>query len=263
MDTPAFQEEVWAKGRELYRPMPWREDPSFYHVLVSELMLQQTQVDRVRVKFAEFMERFPTIEALAGASLADVLTVWQGLGYNRRAKFLHEAAKRTVEIGVPRSLEDLIELPGVGKNTAGALLNYVYEVPTAFVETNIWTVFFHLFYADAQYVSDAELLTLVEATIDQESPREWFYALMDYGTFLKRAGAGRLTVSKHYKKQAPLKGSVREVRGEIIRRLTTGAMNHDALQQGYESDIRFEKALHGLIRDGLVMETRGLLQLTK
>ena len=263
MDAPAFQEEVWAKGRELYRPMPWREDPSFYHVLVSELMLQQTQVDRVRVKFAEFMERFPTVESLASASLADVLTVWQGLGYNRRAKFLHEAAKRTVEVGVPRSLEELIKLPGVGKNTAGALMNYVYEVPTAFIETNIRTVYFHHFYADAQDVSDAELLALVAATMDQESPREWFYALMDYGTFLKRAGAGRLTVSKHYKKQAPLKGSVREVRGEIIRRLTTGAMNHDALQQGYEGDIRFEKALHGLIRDGLVMDTRGLLQLTK
>ena len=131
------------------------------------------------------------------------------------------------------------------------------------MDTIICTVFFNIFLASANVVRDAELLTLVEATIDQESPREWFYALMDYGTFLKRAGAGRLTVSKHYKKQAPLKGSVREVRGEIIRRLTTGAMNHDALQQGYESDIRFEKALHGLIRDGLVMETRGLLQLTK
>lgn len=263
MDSPAFQEEVWAKGRELYRPMPWREDPSFYHVLVSELMLQQTQVDRVRVKFAEFMERFPTVEALAGASLADVLTVWQGLGYNRRAKFLHEAAKRIMEVGVPRSLEELIKLPGVGKNTAGALMNYVYQVPTAFIETNIRTVYFHHFYADAQDVSDGELLELVEATMDQESPREWFYALMDYGTFLKRTGGGRLTVSKHYKKQAPLKGSVREVRGEIIRRLTAGAMNHDTLQRGYENDARFEKALHGLIRDGLVTETRGLLQLTK
>jgi A/G-specific adenine glycosylase len=263
MDTPAFQEEVWAKGRELYRPMPWRDDPSFYHVLVSELMLQQTQVDRVRTKFAEFMERFPTIEMLAAATLADVLTAWQGLGYNRRAKFLHEAARQVVREGVPRSREELIKLPGVGKNTAGAIMNYVYQTPTAFVETNIRTVYFHHFYADEQNVSDAEVLKLVEATMDKESPREWFYALMDYGTFLKRAGAGRLTVSRHYKKQAPLKGSVREVRGEIIRRLAGGTMTRDMLQNGYEDDLRFEKALHGLIRDGLITETHGLLQLTK
>ena len=263
MNTAAFRDEVWAMARELYRPMPWREDPTFYRVLVSELMLQQTQVDRVRTKFAEFMTRFPTVESLATASLADVLVVWQGLGYNRRAKFLHDAAKQVVEKGEPATLSDLVALPGVGKNTAGAIMNYVYEVATPFVETNIRSVYFHHFFADARDVSDAELLNLVAETIDQESPRQWFYALMDYGSYLKRQGVGRLDTSKHYKKQAPLKGSVREVRGVIIRRLTEGHVSRAALEADFAGDARFQKALAGLMADGLVSESGAAIRLTK
>lgn len=263
MDTAAFQEEVWASARELYRPMLWREDPSFYHVLVSELMLQQTQVDRVRVKFVEFMTRFSSIEALAAAPLAEVLVTWQGLGYNRRAKFLHDAAKHVVAHGVPTTLDSLITLPGVGKNTAGAIMNYVYEVPTPFVETNIRTVYFHHFFADAQGVSDAEVLAAVAETLDRESPRQWFYALMDYGSFLKRNGAGRLDTSKHYRKQSPLRGSVREVRGEIIRRLAMSELPLAELESVFDGDVRFEKALAGLKRDGLVKVTDGIIELTK
>lgn len=263
METAAFQEEVWAKAGELYRPMPWREDPSFYHVIVSELMLQQTQVKRVRIKFAEFMARFPTIESLSEASLADVLVVWQGLGYNRRAKFLYEAAKQVVRDGLPTTAESLVTLPGIGKNTAGAIMNYVYEVPTPFIETNIRTVYFHHFFTDTHQVSDAELLRLVEQTIDRESPRQWFYALMDYGAYLKRQGSARLDTSKHYKKQAPLKGSVREVRGQIIRYLATGPMAISVLESEFNGDERLEKALQGLRTDGLITDAGGgIIQLT-
>ncbi|OYX38695.1 hypothetical protein B7Z00_01635 [Candidatus Saccharibacteria bacterium 32-50-10] len=137
MDRQEFQDTVWATARELYRAMPWRDDPSLYHVLVSEIMLQQTQVPRVMTKYAEFMRAFPALDSLASASLADVLGVWQGLGYNRRAKYLHLAAKQIVERGEPRTLEELVALPGVGTNTAAAIMNYVYRVPTAYIETNI------------------------------------------------------------------------------------------------------------------------------
>jgi A/G-specific adenine glycosylase len=225
-------------------------------------MLQQTQVERVRVKFAEFMETFPTLESLATAPLSNVLVVWQGLGYNRRAKFLHEAAKQVVAGGVPTTLEQLIALPGVGKNTAGAILNYVYEQPTAFIETNIRTVYFHHFLADRSEVSDKELLELVVKTIDTESPREWFYALMDYGAYLKKAGLARLDVSKHYKKQSPLSGSVREVRGNIVRLLSAGPIVTDELRARAGGDKRYEVALSGLLRDGLVTESGGTIGLT-
>lgn len=252
MADKEFQQQVWAASRDLYRPMPWRDDPSFYNVLVSELMLQQTQVDRVRTKFHEFMNAFPTIESLAQATLADVLVVWQGLGYNRRAKFLHEAAHYVVLHGQPKTRDELIKLPGVGVNTAGAIMNYVYEVPTPYIETNIRTAYFHHYFAESHNVSDAELLKVVTRTLDHESPREWFYALMDYGTCLKKQGGGRLDVSKHYKKQSPLKGSVREVRGDIIRVLAAGPLSKATLMKTIHADKRFAQAYEGLIRDGLV-----------
>lgn len=143
-----FQEIVWQKGRELYRPMPWREDTRPYYVLVSELMLQQTQVDRVLPKFEAFIEAFPDIESLAAASLGEVLTLWSGLGYNRRAKFLHEAAQSVIREyngEIPASYDDLVSLPGVGPNTAGAVLAYSFNQPVVYIETNIRTVYFEHF----------------------------------------------------------------------------------------------------------------------
>ncbi len=263
MNHQAFQELIWEKGRELYRPMPWREDPRPYYVLVSELMLQQTQVERVIPKFLAFIKAFPTVESLASARLADVLTLWSGLGYNRRAKFLHAAAQRIVEYHqgiIPQTREELEALPGIGKNTAGALLAYGFNQPVAFVETNIRTVYFEHFFAKQESVTDAEILALVIETVDQEHPREWYWALMDYGSFLKRSGAGALSKSKHYKKQSPLKGSLREMRGLILRTLTKRAYLRDELEHEI-GDERFERALSDLQTEGLVQVTDGRLHL--
>ncbi len=263
MTTSEFQEIVWKHARTLYRHMPWRDEPTLYNVLVSELMLQQTQVPRVLTKFAEFTHAFPTVEALAAAGLADVLRVWQGLGYNRRAKFLHEAAKHIVAHGEPKTRDELVKLPGVGANTAAAIMNYVYEVPTPFVETNIRTVYFYHFFRDRTNISDKELLSLVTQTIDHEQPREWFWALMDYGAELKRQGHGRLDMSKHYKKQPPLKGSVREVRGQILRELSRGNSDLKKFRHNLADDTRYQKALQGLLRDGLITEENRSYHLTK
>lgn len=266
MGVEDFQELIWEKGRELYRDMPWRHDTRPYYVLVSELMLQQTQVDRVVPKFEAFVERFPDVETLASASLAEVLALWNGLGYNRRAKFLHEAAKMILaDYGgiFPDALEQLVRLPGVGPNTAGAILAYAFNQPSIFIETNVRTVYFTHFFEGAEKVTDAQLREVVGETIDREHPREFYQALMDYGTWLKRQGGGRLMQSHHYKKQSPLKGSVREVRGEIIRRLAVEDLAHVALIRGYESDERFEPALAGLMADGLVEQTDELFHLTK
>jgi A/G-specific adenine glycosylase len=266
VNVEEFQQLIWEEGRKLHREMPWRQDTRAYYVLVSELMLQQTQVDRVVPKFEAFVARFPDEVTLAEASLGEVLALWSGLGYNRRAKFLHEAAKMIVaDFGgaLPDSYEKLVKLPGVGANTAGAILAYAFNQPVVFIETNVRTVYFNHFFVESETVTDAQLREVVANTLDHEHPREFYQAIMDYGTWLKRQGGGRLTQSHHYKKQAPLKGSVREVRGQILKLLTQGDRTYAEVAADYETDARFTSALTGLLADGLVERTGEYLHLTK
>jgi A/G-specific adenine glycosylase len=266
VNTEDFKTLLREKGRELYRDMPWRRDTRPYYVLVSELMLQQTQVERVMPKFEMFIGRFPDENALACATLAEVLTLWSGLGYNRRARYVHDAAKKIVaeHDGVfPDTKKELLALPGVGPGTAGAILTYAFGHPEVFIETNVRTVYFHHFFPESDNVSDAQLATLVEKTYDRERPREFYWSLMDYGTWLKRQGYGRVAQSTHYKKQAALKGSVREIRGQIIRALARGDKTLERLQREVTYDERFEGALAGLFHDGLVAQTADKLHLTK
>jgi len=256
-----FRETVWSYYREHRREMPWRTEPTPYHVLLSELMLQQTQVSRVVPKYAAFLYTCPDIASLAKQPLSVVLGLWAGLGYNRRAKFLHQAAQMVMsdfDGTIPNTTQDLVRLPGVGKNTAGAIMAYAYNQPVMFVETNIRTVLFHHFYADHPgQVTDKELESLVEQTLDREQPRQWYWALMDYGSFLKRTAGGRLQSSRHYKKQSPLKGSLREMRGRIVSALSQGVLNKSDLEKAVNADERFAPALRALTQEGLV-QTRGL-----
>lgn len=264
--TEDFVKFVRERGRELYRDLPWRNDITPYRVLVSELMLQQTQVERVVPKFEVFIQQFPDVEALASAPLADVLVLWQGLGYNRRAKYLQEAAKEIVRLGVfPDRLDELIKLPGVGKNTAGAILAYAFNQPVFYVETNIRTVYLYHFFADKTDVSDTEILAKLHETSPFETvnPREWYGALMDYGTYLKKQGFGQNQKSKHYKKQSKFEGSLREMRGAILRELADGHSTGDSLQEKFAGDHRYELALKGLVRDGLVMQRDGHITIAR
>jgi len=266
MRNDDFRELIWQKGHELYRDMPWREDTRPYYVLVSELMLQQTQVERVVPKFQAFITAFPDEQTLAAAPLAAVLTLWQGLGYNRRAKFLHEAAKMIIgEDGgrFPENEVDLLKLPGVGKNTAGAIRAYTYNQPSIFIETNVRTVYIHHFFADEEAISDTAIMEKLHDTIDRDQPRAFYWALMDYGSYLKAQGVRNTRQSKHYARQSPLAGSVREVRGQIVRELTVADMTETALRRYLAADERFVPALTGLIRDGLVTRTNEQLHLTK
>ncbi|MBH1980643.1 A/G-specific adenine glycosylase [Candidatus Saccharibacteria bacterium] len=267
MKDPEFITILNEKGLELYRDMPWRRDTHGYYVLVSEIMLQQTQVDRVLPKFEAFILRFPDFQTLAASSLADVLTLWSGLGYNRRAKFLHDAAKTIVAehtAELPATYEELVKLPGVGKNTAGALLAYVYNQPVLYIETNVRTVYLHHFFAGRTDVADNSILEKLAATIDTEHPREFYWALMDYGSWLKRTGVRNNAASKHYRKQTPLTGSVREVRGYILRVLTAGQITLSALQEAADThDGRFETAYEQLLKEGLIEQSKQSVCLTK
>lgn len=266
MDYSEFQTLVQTRGQELYRDMPWRRDTRPYYILVSELMLQQTQVLRVVPKFEAFIIQFPDIQTLALAPLADVLKLWSGLGYNRRAKFLHAAAQAVVKEhdGVlPENFEQLKQLPGVGPGTAGAIMAYAFNQPVVFVETNVRAVYFHYFFTHDEKVSDAQLLPLLEATIDREEPRRFYWAIMDYGTWLKQNVKRSTSQSLHYKKQSIFKGSVREMRGRIMRLLGEQEMNQRKLKEILQADERFLPALEGLLKDGLVVETDQVLHLTK
>lgn len=206
------------------RHFAWRDNNNPYEVFVSEVMLQQTQTHRVITKFAEFVERFSTFQALAQAPLVAVLATWQGLGYNRRGKFLQEAAQKIVaEHGgvLPDNTALLEQLPGIGPATACSLAAFAYNRPTVFIETNIRAVFIHFFFSDRTDVHDKEIFPLIEATLDRENPRQWYYALMDYGVMLKKKMGNPSRRSKHHTQQSKFEGSDRQIRGAIVRLLTT------------------------------------------
>jgi A/G-specific adenine glycosylase len=182
-------------------------------------MLQQTGTERVLGKYGPFLAAFPDPGALSRARVSEVLGLWKGLGYNRRALYLWKAAAMIQEAHagrVPRSAEALTALPGVGEATACAVLTFAFGLPSAFIETNIRRVFLHSFFPGASAVRDSEILPLVEKTMDREDPREWFYALMDYGAMLKTTLPNPNRRSAHYQRQAAFEGSVRQMRGRIL-----------------------------------------------
>ena len=262
MDTKEFQEILALRGVELWRDMPWRIDTRPYYVLVSELMLQQTQVNRVVPKFLAFIEAFPDEKRLAAAKLSEVIQYWQGLGYNTRAKYLHDSAKMIAhdfDGKFPDQEADILKLPGVGPGTAGAIRAYSFNQPSIFVETNVRTVYIHHFFADDFAVDDKQIIEKLKQTIDHDNPRLFYQNLMDYGTWLKANGIKNNARSRHYKKQSKLQGSLREMRGEIIRRLSR---SDEGWRDGIDTDPRFDEALAGLIRDQLVTNDDGHVRLT-
>lgn len=238
----------------------WREpgvDDSFdpYRIMVSELMLQQTQVARVIPKYQAFLAQFPSVESLASASLGDVLIAWQGLGYNRRAKFLWQAAQKIVEQGgtFPHQVAELVKLPGVGVNTAGAIMAYSHNAPVVFVETNIRTVMIYHFFANQDEVHDNEVRAAAAGLLEETvlSPREFYWALMDYGTHLKQTVGNLNKLSREYTKQSKFEGSRRQVRGAVLRALSGESQTLNMLMSSIH-DERLPAVLADLSREGLV-----------
>lgn len=260
--------------QEHKRIFAWRDIDNPYFVYVSEVMLQQTQTTRVIEKFDQFTRAFPTLPSLAQASLAQVLFYWQGLGYNRRGKFLHQAARimqEQYEGCVPQSPEELVMLPGIGQATASSIAAFAYNSPTVFIETNIRTVFIHFFFPEEEGVTDAALLPLVESTLDYTEPRQWYYALMDYGVMLKKVHGNASRRSKHYTKQSRFEGSTRQVRGAIIRLLTLYPLLnltelytalHEIEKIPAISFERFENIIEQLSDESFITSTDGRVSLT-
>ena len=244
------------------RSFPWRTTNDPYAILVSEFMLQQTQTERVVEKYNRWLEVFPTIHDLAAASLVQVLEQWVGLGYNRRARFLHQCAQTIVNrYGgvVPDTPETLATLSGIGPYTAAAISTFAYNTPNAFIETNIRAVFIFFFFKDRVDIRDKEIFPHIEASLYTENPRLWYYALMDYGAELKKKTVNPNRKSRHYTKQSKFEGSVRQARGAVIRTLTERkTQEYKALYANTQMEkLLFDKALEGLIREGFVAEEDG------
>jgi A/G-specific adenine glycosylase len=250
------------------RILPWRDTKDPYKILLSELMLQQTQVKRVVEKYRIFIRKFPTIRSVANARLRTILDTWSGLGYNRRALALKRLAVIVMnQFGgrLPDNVELLKKLPGIGDATASAICAFAFNQPVVFLETNIRTVFIHHFFKEQEEVKDSQILPQVEKTLDIHNPREWYYALMDYGVSLKRLHGNAARRSVYYHKQSKFEGSDRQIRGAIIKLLihkdsiTTASI----LRQLPFGKPRIRKMIDRLAAEGFIEKRRGRISITQ
>lgn len=252
-----FQKTILDHYRAAGRDLAWRRTRDPYAILVSEIMLQQTQVARVEGFHEKFLKRFPNFTALAGARTADVLRAWQGLGYNRRALALQRLAREVVENyggRLPRERATLESLPGIGAYTAGAVRAFAFGEREIFIETNIRRVFIHFFFPRRRKVRDEEIRVLVEKTLPKKDFKTWYWALMDYGAMLGAAAQGLGAVknpnrrSAHYTKQSKFFGSDRELRGQILRLV----LAKKKLSSLPHPKPRVAKILGDLMREGFI-----------
>ncbi len=258
----SFQKTIYAYYKTHGRKLPWRKTRDPYKILVSEIMLQQTQVYRVLPKYAEFIKRFLTFRALAKAPLPAVLKAWQGLGYNRRAlalKRIAEIVEKEYKGKLPKLPALLEKLPCIGPATAASISAFAWNTPSVFIETNIRTVFIHFFFKNKKVVRDEEILKLVRETLGRKNPREWYWALMDYGAMLKSNGAKYNSRSAHYTKQSKFKGSDRQVRGAILRALLKQkeASSANIRKEMAIPNERLSPILNALIREGFIKKQKG------
>ncbi|KND50638.1 MAG: A/G-specific adenine glycosylase [Parcubacteria bacterium C7867-001] len=269
MTIAAFRKRVLdfhaAQGRHA---LPWRESNDPYRVLVSEIMLQQTQVERVIPFYKAWIKKFPIVRSLAKAPLADVLKLWQGLGYNRRARLLLETAKAVVREnkGVfPKTPEELEKLPGIGPYTARAVAAFSYNQDVVFIETNIRTAVTHHFFPHKKKVEDKELIAILAKALPKGKSREWYSALMDYGSYLKRSGVRINAKAKGYTKQPKFEGSPRQARGAILKALVKGPQDEAFLIELLGSSRRVQMCaqLAVLTKEGMIELSRGKFRLPK
>ncbi len=269
--TPAavrkFQKMILSYYRNHGRNLPWRLTRDPYKILVSEIMLQQTQVQRVLGKYETFIGSFQDFSSLAEAPLRLILKEWQGLGYNRRAIALKQIAQKVMgefQGNLPVSTEVLITFPGIGRATASAIAAFAFRKPTVFIETNIRRVFIHSFFHDRVNIRDDEILPLIAETLDAANPREWYYALMDYGVMLKKETENPNRRSAHYQKQSPFQGSNRQVRGAILKALAreSGVSEREMSEKLGISPEKIKSGLVQLMKEGFIKRMRGRYSIT-
>jgi A/G-specific adenine glycosylase len=260
MNIPAFQNTVRDFFEEHSRDLPWRKTSNPYEIFVSEIMLQQTQAARVIPKYSEWLEEFPGFKELANAPTQNVLRLWQGLGYNRRANYLHQSAQEIMEKhsgALPKNKTDLLDLPGVGDYTVGALQAFCFQKRVVFVETNIRTVYIHHYYPDKNSITDKQIKTKVKETLPNERIREWYWGLMDYGAHLKNKVGNPNNKSNSYRKQSEFAGSNRQLRSQLLSCvLENGPTKLSTLENKFTAETDRQESvktnLDNLAEEGLI-----------
>ncbi len=268
-----FNKVLWNFYKSNKRNFAWRETTDPYKILVSEIMLQQTQVSRVLYKYEEFLQAFPNVKALANSPLSNVLSVWKGLGYNRRAKFIKNCAEKIMNeySGVfPITRNELMNLPGIGQSTAGAIMAFSYNVPVVFIETNIRTVLIHHFFNNTERtnkkVTEKEIISILEQLLTLKNnklrAREFYYALYDYGTHLKQTVGNKSKKSILYKKQSKFEGSFRQLRAIILHFIVQNKTGKGVLLKHINDEIiennmkrtneEIQKAVNALLKEEVV-----------
>jgi len=261
-----FQETIYNYYRLFRRDFAWRQTTNPYHIVVSEIMLQQTQTSRVQGKYENFITQFPDFATLASAQMRDLLAAWQGLGYNRRALALQKIAQRVMhefDGKLPDDPEILQTFSGIGPNTAGSICAFAFNCPITFIETNIRSIFIHFFFQGQTEVHDKMLLPLVAKTVDRHNAREWYYALMDYGVALKKMYPNPSRKSVHHATQSKFEGSDRQIRGAILRLLTKHVLitEQDLLCAFPSDEQRVIDIAHDLAKDGFIRLEKGHVSL--
>ncbi len=277
----SFTGDVLAWGVPRLRDLPWRATRDPWAVLVSEVMLQQTQAARVVPRWQSFLDRFPSVESCAAAPLSDVLREWQGLGYPRRARNLHMTAQRVAEMGgFPRDLDGLLALPGVGQYTARAVMAFAFELDAAVVETNIARVY-------ARVAGERLTPKRVQSFADAHCPRReawaWNQCLMDLGAVLCRPAdprCGECPVAERCAwrarggpdpavgsagvsvRQARFEGSDRQARGRLMKALSEGpVLRIDVATVMRRDEMTASRLVQALVAEGMCQRDRLTLRL--
>lgn len=265
MNFDTFKTLIWDYYKSHKRIFPWRQTTEPYHIFISEIMLQQTQVSRILRKYEPFLETFPNFQSLAKSPLSEVLKEWSGIGYNRRALYLKTSAEMVVENHNGILSHDplqLQKLPGIGYATACAIVTYSFNIPTVFIETNIRRIFIHHFFQDREAIADKDIYPLVEQTVDKQKSREWYWALMDYGTYLAKAIPNLNKKSKHYAVQSKFEGSNRQLRGKILRLLGENkSLFKERLYKLLDNDARCAKIIEALSAEGFIVEKNNIFSI--
>ncbi len=255
-----FRRKILSFYKKSRRNLPWRNTTDQYHILISEFMLQQTQVRRVIIHFERWIKTWPTIYHLAAAKKEAVLREWMGLGYNNRALYLHETAKRIVSSyggDVLRAMQSYQDLPGIGPYTAHAVLIFASNADIAAVDTNIRRIIIHEFHL--KKCSPAKLQELAQICLPKGRSRDWHNALMDYGSLVmtsRRSGIPALT------KQGKFEGSDRQWRAKILRRLLNQSLEQQELYLSTKTPClsgmkRFRGIVNKMIKEEILETKKG------
>ncbi len=248
--------------------LPWRIDCSPYSVLLSEFMLQQTQVSRVVTYFNVFVQQWPNIDSLAKENFRGILQHWNGLGYNRRAKYLHDTAKSLShkhDGRIPDTIADLIQLPGIGIYTASAICAFAFNKKSIVLETNIRKVIIYHFFKNESCITDNQINGVLEQLVNYvDDYRTWYWALMDYGVLLGKQVINPSQKSAGYKKQSNFKGSLRKIRGRVLEVLCRcNTMSEMRLKEAVKEKVSddeyvdvfdefFEKSIRSLVKEKIL-----------